>query len=103
MSAQQASILLGLRPETLPSSAVGGGMDTTDPSGLEDETGEGEVTIGLGGGSRGRKGKKGKKEKRDGVTGAAEVGEEVGGDEGIPFGIVADPWVTSSEIGVQTR
>ncbi|KAK8854724.1 hypothetical protein IAR55_003463 [Kwoniella newhampshirensis] len=69
LTAQEASILLGLRPSTLPSSNVNSSLNLVgDTGGLPDaapqpEGDEAEVTIGVGGGGGSRRGKhkKGKK------------------------------------------
>ncbi|WWC63395.1 uncharacterized protein I303_105995 [Kwoniella dejecticola CBS 10117] len=97
LTAQEASILLGLRPETLPSTNA---EDALNPSPTEEggdghEAEEGEMIIGLGGmeagggtGKRSRKkGRKGKKGMRNGVN----VGKEQphGGQVGQGQGQVA--------------
>jgi len=89
LSAQEAAILLGLRPATLPSSAVDDSLNVPPEDVALEGGADGEVIIGLGGGGsrKSRKGRKGRKEKVEEVV---QV-EDVGGYPAPPLDIDADP------------
>jgi len=74
LSAQEASILLGLRPSTLPSTAVENGLENGDTGALADIE---EGTMGTGGGGARRKGRgaRGRGRGRGGARGGGRVGE----------------------------
>jgi len=74
LSAQEASILLGLRPSTLPSTAVENGLDNGETGALADIE---EGTMGTGGGGARRKGRgaRGRGRGRGGARGGGRVGE----------------------------
>lgn len=74
LSAQEASILLGLRPSTLPSTAVENGLENGDTGALADIE---EGTMGTGGGGARRKGRgaRGRGRGRGGATGCGRTGE----------------------------
>lgn len=76
LSAHEVSMVLGLRVDTNPSTAVDNPLNLSGDPGAIHEDENGEVTIGLGGG--GRRGKKGRKGRKKGQV--EEVVEEpVGG------------------------
>ncbi|WWD19131.1 hypothetical protein CI109_103589 [Kwoniella shandongensis] len=95
LTAQEASILLGLRPSTLPSSNVDSTLNLVGDTGVlpsganEGEGDDEEVTIGVGGGGpRKKKNKRGKK----GQPKAEEPVESIEmGDGTDPWSIPADP------------
>jgi hypothetical protein len=74
LSAQEASILLGLRPSTLPSTAVENGLENGETGALADIE---EGTMGTGGGGARRKGRgaRGRGRGRGGARGGGRVGE----------------------------
>lgn len=78
MSAQEASILLGLRPSTLPSTAVEHGLENGDTGALADLD---EGTIGTGGGGARRKGRaaRGRGRGRGGARGGGRDGDAAAG------------------------
>ena len=94
LSAHEASILLGLRAHTNPSSAVEPASDPVD--GAIHDQGEGEddqVIIGMGGGGarkkKGKKGKKGKKVKKADASGTEGAAKDA--QAGPLFDLEVDP------------
>ena len=74
LSAQEASILLGLRPSTLPSTAVENGLDNGETGALADIE-EGAMGTGGGGARRKGRGARGRGRGRGGARGGGRVGE----------------------------
>lgn len=91
LSAQETSLILGLRPDTLPSSGVDQSMNLAgDMSGLPDGDDEGGMVLGIGGGAGGGRKKKGKKGRK-----TEEVVPAVQPVEGLELldNEVVDPYV----------
>ena len=93
LSSHEASILLGLRAHTNPSSAVEPASDPVDgaiPGQMEGE--DDEVIIGMGGGgARKKKGKRGKKGKKADAAVNAVAEEGKGEQPGPLFDLDVDP------------
>ncbi|ORY35722.1 hypothetical protein BCR39DRAFT_511740 [Naematelia encephala] len=90
LDAQEASIVLGLRPSTMPSHSVDPDQEDVAQE-TEQVQDEGEVTIGLGGAAGGRSRKKGKKGKKVQEPVPAPAAPQLH-PSGMPLDFVADPY-----------
>lgn len=79
LSTQEASILLGLRPNTAPSALVGDDLNLVADTGAVG--GEGDLEIGVGGGGPKRKGRASRGGKRKGRGGASAAATEAAGSD----------------------
>ena len=86
LSSQEASILLGLRPDTAPSAAVDTSLNLAGDQAAITQNADGETTLGLGGGGGRKRGKKSKKKVEEDVVAVAPEATIA-----VPVGIEADP------------